>query len=196
MTVPLYSPDFVPCDFWLFPKLNSPLKRKRFHTVDEIQENMIGQLMAIPTKDFAGCFEQWRRWWENCVRSQGAYFEGDRDVIVLCTMFLYPVSSSNVSVLHNTWLDTSWTYFSYVWVHGSPGEKKMKSAQWAWRMELATYTCKLPGNANFTSFPIYERAFLTKAVCSAELSAFQNKTEKPKMGSRKGQCCRKEAPWS
>ena len=31
----------------------------------------------IPTKDFAECFEQWRRCWENCVRSQGAYFEGE-----------------------------------------------------------------------------------------------------------------------
>ena len=26
--------------------------------------------------------------WENCVRSQGAYFEGDGGVIVLCTVFL------------------------------------------------------------------------------------------------------------
>ena len=26
--------------------------------------------------------------WENCVRSQGAYFEGDWGIIVLCTMFL------------------------------------------------------------------------------------------------------------
>ena len=26
--------------------------------------------------------------WEHCVRSQGAYFEGDWSVIVLCTMFL------------------------------------------------------------------------------------------------------------
>ena len=26
--------------------------------------------------------------WENCVRSQGAYFEGDWGILVLCTMFL------------------------------------------------------------------------------------------------------------
>ena len=26
--------------------------------------------------------------WENCVRSQGTYFEGDWSIIVLCTMFL------------------------------------------------------------------------------------------------------------
>ena len=30
-----------------FPKLKSPLKGKRFQTVDEIQENTTGQLMVI-----------------------------------------------------------------------------------------------------------------------------------------------------
>ena len=43
----LYISDLVPRDFWLFPKLTSPLKGKRFQTVDEIQENMTGQLMVI-----------------------------------------------------------------------------------------------------------------------------------------------------
>ena len=51
VTQPLYSPDLVLRDFWLFLKLKSPLKGKRFHTIDEIQENKMGQLMAIPTKD-------------------------------------------------------------------------------------------------------------------------------------------------
>ena len=36
VTQPLYSPDLVPCVFWLFQKLKSPLKWKRFQTVDEI----------------------------------------------------------------------------------------------------------------------------------------------------------------
>ncbi len=44
--------------------------------------------MAISTKDFAECFEKWKRERENCVRSQGAYFERDWAMIVLCTMFL------------------------------------------------------------------------------------------------------------
>ena len=35
-----YSPDLVPRDFWLFPKLKSPLKGKRFQTVDEIWGNL------------------------------------------------------------------------------------------------------------------------------------------------------------
>ena len=47
-----------------------------------------GSWWVIPTKDFVECFEQWKRCWENCVRSQGAYFEGDWGVIVLCTTFL------------------------------------------------------------------------------------------------------------
>ena len=48
----LYSQDLMPCDFWLFPELKSPLKGKRFQTIDEIQENRTEQLMTVPTKDF------------------------------------------------------------------------------------------------------------------------------------------------
>ena len=70
----------------------------------------MGQLMTIPAKDFAEYFEQWKRCWENCVRSQGAYFEGDWGIIVLCIMFLVS-SPINVSTFHSKWLDTFWTGF-------------------------------------------------------------------------------------
>ena len=43
----LYNPDLVPCNFWLFLKLKSPLKGKRFQTIDGIWENMMGQLMVL-----------------------------------------------------------------------------------------------------------------------------------------------------
>ena len=42
-----YSPDLSPYHFWLFSKLKAPLKGKRFQIVDEIQENMMGQLMSM-----------------------------------------------------------------------------------------------------------------------------------------------------
>ena len=45
---------------------------------------------------------------DNCVRSQGTYFEGDRGVTVLCTMYLVS-SSINVSIFNITWIDTFWT---------------------------------------------------------------------------------------
>ena len=53
--------------------------------------------------------------WENCVRCQGTYFEGDWGVIVLCTMFLVS-SSINVSIFHMTWLDMFWTDLIFFWI--------------------------------------------------------------------------------
>ena len=53
--------------------------------------------------------------WENCVRSQGAYFEGEWGIIALCTMFLvYCTSSIKVPIFHITWLETSWTDLIFV----------------------------------------------------------------------------------
>jgi hypothetical protein len=36
---PSYSPDLAPCDFWLFPKLKTGLRGRRFATADDIKEN-------------------------------------------------------------------------------------------------------------------------------------------------------------
>ena len=63
VTQPAYSPDLAPCDFWLFPKLKSPFKGKRFQTIDEIQERKYDRAVDGD--------------WDNCVKSQGVYFEGD-----------------------------------------------------------------------------------------------------------------------
>ena len=46
VTQPPYSTDLMPCNFWLFPKLKSPLKEQGFQSVDEIQENTMRPLMA------------------------------------------------------------------------------------------------------------------------------------------------------
>ena len=46
MIQPLYNSDLMPHNFWLFPKLKSPLKVKRFLTINEIQENKMRQLMV------------------------------------------------------------------------------------------------------------------------------------------------------
>ena len=42
-----YGPDLVPCNFWLFPKLKSPLKWKKFQTIDEIHKNLMWQLRQL-----------------------------------------------------------------------------------------------------------------------------------------------------
>jgi transposase len=74
---PSYSPDLVPADFFLFPKLKSTLKESRFNTFDEIQKNSTKELLTIPKEAFQRAFQSWQKRWERCVASEGNYFEGD-----------------------------------------------------------------------------------------------------------------------
>ena len=104
---PPHSPDLVPCDFWLFPKLNSALKGKRFQTVNEIQENIMRKLMATG-----------RTVWGPKVPT----LKGTEASLPYVQCFLYLVYSSiNVSIFHIIWLDPFWiTYISifiYVYTH-------------------------------------------------------------------------------
>jgi transposase len=53
---PPYSPDLAPADFFLFPKLKTTLKGRRFQTIEEIQENAIKELHAITKSAFQEAF--------------------------------------------------------------------------------------------------------------------------------------------
>jgi transposase len=75
---PPYSPDLAPVDFFLFPKLKSTLKGRRFDTFDEIQKNLTKDLFAIPKEAYQKAFQNWQKRWEQCVASEGNYFEGDK----------------------------------------------------------------------------------------------------------------------
>ena len=74
---PLYSPDLAPADFFLFPKLKTTLKGRRFQTIEEIQENAIRELCAITESAFQEALQQWKKRWERCVASRWDYFEGE-----------------------------------------------------------------------------------------------------------------------
>ena len=65
--------------------------------------------------------------WENCVKSQGAYFEGDWSIIILCTVFLVSCIFLNKSlffILHG-WIPSGQTihththtlYVMYIYIH-------------------------------------------------------------------------------
>ena len=96
VTQPPCSPDVAPCNFWLFPKLKSPLKEKRFQTINEIQENRTGQVMVIG-----------RTVWGPKVPT----LKGTEVSLSYVKCFLHLVSSSiNVSIFHITWLNTFWIY--------------------------------------------------------------------------------------
>ena len=67
--------------------------------------------------------------WENCVRSQGASFQGTEASLSYVPCFLYLISTSiNVSIFHITWLDNFWTdlviqhrdyYYTYLGLLGN-----------------------------------------------------------------------------
>jgi hypothetical protein len=46
---PPYSPDLAPCDFWLFPKLKSPLKGRRFVNPTVTQNTISVNGVSLPT---------------------------------------------------------------------------------------------------------------------------------------------------
>jgi transposase len=43
-----YSPDMVPCYFWLFPKLKRPLKGSCFDSREDIMQNATKELRSFP----------------------------------------------------------------------------------------------------------------------------------------------------
>jgi hypothetical protein len=54
---PPHSPDFAPCDFYLFPKLKSVLKETRFQSVDEVKSKTADLLNRVSAHDLQHCFE-------------------------------------------------------------------------------------------------------------------------------------------
>ena len=69
-----YFPDLVPCDFWLFPKLKTILKWRRFQSREDIMKKLTEELGSIPEEEFKRCSEKWQKRWEKCVYRQGEYF--------------------------------------------------------------------------------------------------------------------------
>ncbi|EFN80741.1 hypothetical protein EAI_09084, partial [Harpegnathos saltator] len=69
---PLYSPDIVLCDFWLFLKLKHPLKGNKA----KCDEEAVGYESCWYQKnDFQDCFRKWVHRWQKVIVSEGNYFE-------------------------------------------------------------------------------------------------------------------------
>ena len=70
---PSYSPDFAPCDFWLFPKVRGC----RFETIEEMKEAVMKVIDMLTEGDFHGAFQKLFEWYNKCIAAGGDYFEGD-----------------------------------------------------------------------------------------------------------------------
>jgi hypothetical protein len=58
---PLYSPEFAPCDFALFPKLKMKLKGQHFEMVSDIQRESQAVLDSVKENDCHDAFEAWKK---------------------------------------------------------------------------------------------------------------------------------------
>ena len=68
-----YSPDFAPCDFWLFPKLRGC----RYETIEEMKEAVTKVIDTLTQEDFQGAFQKLLERYNKCIAAGGDYFEGD-----------------------------------------------------------------------------------------------------------------------
>jgi transposase len=75
---PPYAPDLAPADFFLFPKLKSTLKGRRFESIEAIKTNFLAHLRSIPKTAFQECFRTLKKRWQRCIQSREEYFQGDK----------------------------------------------------------------------------------------------------------------------
>jgi hypothetical protein len=69
---PTYLPDQAPEDIFLLPKLKSDFKGRRIATIEEIKENSLRDLKAIPKQAFQHCFQNWKKLLGRCTSSGGS----------------------------------------------------------------------------------------------------------------------------
>ena len=76
------------------------------------------QLMAIPTKDYAECFNHGKDTGRTVWGPKECTLKGPEVSLSCVQCFLYLVSSSiNVSIFHSTWLDTFGTGYTFLHTH-------------------------------------------------------------------------------
>jgi len=55
-----YSPDCVPCDFFLFPQIEKELKGKRFDKDENLTRAAQAVAETIPKTDYKKSFQSWQ----------------------------------------------------------------------------------------------------------------------------------------
>ena len=58
-----YSPDFAPCDFWLFPKLKICL----YETIEEMKEGVTKVIDTLTQEDFHVAFQKLLERYNKCI---------------------------------------------------------------------------------------------------------------------------------
>jgi hypothetical protein len=72
---PSYSPDLPLADFYLFPRLKSSLKERRFCNGTDIVQNATKELKSLSQNCFQECFQRLYSRWQKCKVAQGDYLK-------------------------------------------------------------------------------------------------------------------------
>jgi hypothetical protein len=64
--------------FLFLPQAETHLKGHHFGTAENVQATATRALNNISSEDFLHRYEEWQQRWNHYIRSQGAYFEGDK----------------------------------------------------------------------------------------------------------------------
>ena len=70
---PPYSPDVVPCNFWLFVKLRGC----RYETIEEMKEAVRKVIDTLTQEEFHGALQKLLEQYNKCIAAGGDDFEGD-----------------------------------------------------------------------------------------------------------------------
>jgi hypothetical protein len=70
---PPYSPDISPCDFWLFGLLKGIMKRREFHSHEEIEEAITVAWNDLTVEDVQSIFYDWMRRLAWVIKHEGEY---------------------------------------------------------------------------------------------------------------------------
>ena len=73
---PPYSPNISPKWHFLFSKMNKVLKGKPFANWKEVKQKTAKAVKGIKINTLKNCFEQWKKYLDRCIASNGEYFEG------------------------------------------------------------------------------------------------------------------------
>ncbi|XP_071558193.1 histone-lysine N-methyltransferase SETMAR-like [Temnothorax nylanderi] len=76
---PPYSPDLDPNDFWLFPKLKSAIKGKRYNNIHDMEQALTVALETISKEQYKDCFENFSNRLQFCSDGEGIYLKECND---------------------------------------------------------------------------------------------------------------------
>ncbi|GFX46890.1 uncharacterized protein TNCV_4040351 [Trichonephila clavipes] len=74
---PPYSPDFEPCDFYLFLKVNNALIGTHFQSVREVKPKTAHLMKMVTPNKPQHCFERWKIRMQLCIDKEEEYVEED-----------------------------------------------------------------------------------------------------------------------